>query len=55
MKRPTNSTHASIQNFIQHLTEKNYAMADKYLKAAVERTLLKQMNETKPKNIFKTQ
>lgn len=42
-----------IKQFIQCVTEKNYAQADKYLEAAVTRKLASHMMRAKQKNIFK--
>lgn len=42
-----------IKQFIQCLSEKNYAQADKYLQVAVERKLGQHMRKAKSKNIFK--
>ena len=42
-----------IKKFIQCVNEKNYAAADKYLKAAVEKHLMQKMNKAKQTNIFK--
>ena len=55
MKARPKEKQSNIQNFIQHVAEENYAMADKYLKAAVEAKILKRMNDNKPTNIFKNQ
>jgi SLT domain-containing protein len=46
-------SNLDIKQFIQCLSEKNYAQADKYLQAAVERKLEQHMRKAKSKNIFK--
>ena len=43
----------NIKKFIQCVNEKNYAAADKYLKAAVERVMLKKMSKVKQTNLSK--
>ena len=52
-KQPTEAIN--IKQFIQCVNEKNYAAADKYLKAAVEDKLLQKMINAKPTNIFKNE
>lgn len=53
MSQKNRQQDTDIKKFIQYVTEKNYAEADKYLQAAVERKLEQHMRKAKPKNIFK--
>ena len=55
MNKKQTSEAINIKQFIQSVNEKNYAAADKYLKAAVEHKLLQRMNKQKQNNIFKNE
>lgn len=53
MSTKNKQSNIDIKQFIQCLTEKNYAQADKYLQVAVERKLEQHMRKAKTKTIFK--